>query len=79
LGEPGAGKTTTLMAYARDAVSARLADPAQPLPIMANLFEWPSNDPPPLADWLARIGEQRMELVSPMKSMLVGRYFCWMG
>jgi DNA polymerase III delta prime subunit len=57
LGEPGAGKTTTLMAYARDAVARRLDDPNQPLPVMAILSAWPSHEPPPLSEWLAGMVE----------------------
>jgi HEAT repeat protein/GTPase SAR1 family protein len=57
LGDPGAGKTTTLLAYARDAVARRLDDPTQPLPVMAILSAWPSHDPPPLAEWLAEINK----------------------
>ncbi|MCD4687566.1 MAG: TIR domain-containing protein, partial [Anaerolineae bacterium] len=52
LGEPGAGKTTTLMAFARDAVSARLADPTLPLPILAIVATWDSHAQTPLVDWL---------------------------
>jgi HEAT repeat protein len=54
LGEPGAGKTTTLMAHARDAIARRLVDPAEPLPVIALIAAWPAHHPPPLADWLAK-------------------------
>jgi HEAT repeat protein len=53
LGEPGAGKTTTLLAFARDAAAARLSDPAQPLPVFARIAGWNSLDQTPLTDWLA--------------------------
>lgn len=53
LGQPGAGKTITLLAHARDAITARLADPTQPLPIRTILSSWPAHEPPELADWLA--------------------------
>jgi HEAT repeat protein len=53
LGEPGAGKTTTLFAFARDAVAARLENPALPLPILAPVATWNAHDQIPLADWLA--------------------------
>jgi hypothetical protein len=53
LGEPGAGKTTTLFAFARDAVAARLADPSRPLPIIAPIATWNAWEQTPLADWLA--------------------------
>jgi RNA polymerase sigma factor (sigma-70 family) len=43
LGEPGAGKTTTLMAFAREAVVQRLEDSSRPVPILAPISTWPSN------------------------------------
>lgn len=52
LGEPGAGKTITLMAFARDAVAARLENPALPLPILAHIATWDAVKQPPLAEWL---------------------------
>ncbi len=52
LGEPGAGKTTTLFAFARDAVAKRLADSSQPLPILAPIATWDAAKQTPLADWL---------------------------
>jgi hypothetical protein len=56
LGEPGAGKTVTLVAYARDAAAARLDDPAKSLPIFGLVTAWKAGDDgkhPPMADWLA--------------------------
>lgn len=51
LGEPGSGKTITLMSYARDAVAARIQNATQPLPILGLLSTW---DPAkPLSEWLA--------------------------
>lgn len=52
LGEPGAGKTITLMATARKAASERLADPAAPLPLYGLLAMWNSLKQTPLAEWL---------------------------
>ncbi|MBZ0282797.1 MAG: HEAT repeat domain-containing protein [Anaerolineae bacterium] len=52
LGDPGAGKTTTLMAFARDAVTRRLNDPLLPLPILAPIATWDARQNTPLADWL---------------------------
>lgn len=37
LGEPGAGKTTTLWKLARDALEAALADEAAPVPLLVSL------------------------------------------
>lgn len=42
LGEPGAGKTTVLLALARDAAVACLNDPSQPIPILASIHRWNS-------------------------------------
>ena len=51
LGEPGAGKTTTLFAYVRDAVVRRLENPRCLLPIFAPIATWDAKKP--LVDWLA--------------------------
>jgi len=51
LGEPGSGKTTVLMSYARDAVAARLQNSSSPLPLLGILSTWdPSAS---IAEWLA--------------------------
>lgn len=52
LGDPGAGKTITLMAYARDAITARLDDPAQPLPLLGVVAAWDSEAYPSIPNWL---------------------------
>ncbi len=52
LGDPGAGKTTTLLAFVRDAVCKRLENPALPLPITAPISTWDGKTS--LEDWLAR-------------------------
>lgn len=40
VGRPGAGKTTTLLAYTRDAAVARLGDATQPIPILKSIHTW---------------------------------------
>jgi len=40
LGEAGAGKTTVLLAFARDAAARRLLDPSAPIPILINVSKW---------------------------------------
>ena len=50
LGQPGGGKTTTLLAFARDAVARRLADPHEPLPVFAPIRSWAGSD---VVSWLA--------------------------
>ncbi len=52
LGEPGAGKTITLLHTARDAVVRRLQDPFQPLPILGIIPTWDADKRQPIADWL---------------------------
>ena len=51
LGEPGAGKTTTLLAFTREKANARLIHPAAPLPVYAPLSSWDGKTE--LSDWLA--------------------------
>lgn len=63
LGEPGAGKTTTLMAFARNAIAQRLSDPTQPLPLLAAISTWDANQQPPLAEWLAAMADLDVEKV----------------
>src|SRR5262249_35569472 len=53
LGAPGAGKTTTLLAFARDRVAARLHDSRAPLPILVPISTWDSIGRTPLPDWIA--------------------------
>ena len=54
LGEPGAGKTTSLLTLARDAAVRSLEDPSEPLPIVARIADWPAEHQPALATWLAQ-------------------------
>ena len=44
LGEPGAGKTTTLWKIARDALAAALADEMAPIPLLVALGKWTDAD-----------------------------------
>lgn len=53
LGAPGAGKTTTLLAYARECVVRRLEDPRQPLPLLLPIATWDAERRPALVDWIA--------------------------
>jgi len=51
LGEPGSGKTTTLLELARDTIDRAEEDPIQEIPVVFNLSSW--TDPKkPIADWL---------------------------
>lgn len=52
LGEPGSGKTITLLELARDLIARAEVDPSQPFPVVVNLTTW--IDPrQTLFDWLA--------------------------
>ena len=51
LGEPGAGKTTTLLELAREMIDRADEDPSEKIPVVFNLSSW--TDPKqPIADWL---------------------------
>jgi len=49
LGEPGSGKTVTLLELARDLVAAARSDPSQAVPLVLNLSSWTGQ---PLERWL---------------------------
>jgi len=55
LGDPGAGKTVTLMAMARTAIDRRLLDPTQPLPILAPVATWNMEKRQEFKEWLGQI------------------------
>lgn len=72
LGEPGAGKTTTLMAFARDAISRRLADASAPLPLFAPIATWDAEAQPPLAEWLVSVIPALQPLTLAVQQTLEG-------
>jgi DNA polymerase III delta prime subunit len=45
LGEPGSGKTTTLLELARDLIARAEEDPTQPIPVVFNLASWADRSP----------------------------------
>lgn len=51
LGEPGAGKTTTLLELTRAAIARARRDPAHPIPVVFNLATWAERRQP-LDAWL---------------------------
>lgn len=74
LGEPGTGKTVTTLAFARNAVAARLTDSSKPLPIFALIATWDADQQTSLPDWLAEPGlNQSMieELISRGEALLI--------
>ncbi len=52
LGEPGAGKTVTLLHYTRDAIVRRRQNVNAPLPVLGLIATWDGHSA--LADWLAQ-------------------------
>jgi len=55
LGEPGSGKTTTLMAFARDYVARRIETPSLPVPLIAPISTWAAEEHTDLISWLADV------------------------
>jgi len=51
LGEPGSGKTITLLQLAEELIALAQNNPNEPLPVVLNLSSW-ADDKLPLADWL---------------------------
>ncbi len=51
LGEPGSGKTTTLLELARDLINRTEVDLTQPIPVVFNLSSWEGRKQA-IADWL---------------------------
>ncbi len=51
LGDPGSGKTTTLLELARDLISEAETDERQPMPTVFNLSSW-AGSRKPIQDWL---------------------------
>lgn len=62
LGEPGAGKTTALLSFAREKAIARLANPAALLPVYAPLSTWDGDSE--LTEWLATATGGRLDAES---------------
>jgi len=52
LGEPGAGKTMSLLFFARDSILSRMRDPSQPLPILGIVPTWDYHQQPTISEWL---------------------------
>ncbi len=57
LGEPGAGKTTTLWRLAKDLFDTAIADPRAPIPVLVRLGKWTSPDEPLTAFIRRELGE----------------------
>ncbi|MBZ0275137.1 MAG: HEAT repeat domain-containing protein, partial [Anaerolineae bacterium] len=57
LGDPGAGKTTTLLHQAQRLISAYLADRNQPVPVYDRITAWNPDNNLPLDDWLVKAND----------------------
>lgn len=53
LGEPGAGKTTTLLELGKDLIERSQLDLTQPIPVVFNLSSW-TEERQTIADWLVK-------------------------
>ncbi len=51
LGDPGSGKTTTLLRLAQEAIERAEQDPVQPIPVILNLSSWRSGESS-MVEWL---------------------------
>lgn len=64
LGDPGSGKTTTLLELARDTIAEAQADESLPIPVVFNLSSW-ADERKPLDKWL--IDELNTKYQAPRK------------
>lgn len=74
LGEPGAGKTTTLWKIARNAVDAAIADATAPVPLLVRLGKWTDADEalyPFLERQLGKLGPHVDRLVQAGRAVLL--------
>ncbi|MEM7534590.1 MAG: hypothetical protein AAF639_20585 [Chloroflexota bacterium] len=60
MGEPGSGKTTTLLMLTESLLARAAADPTHPTPVVFNLSSWQSGQP--LAEWLIEELNQRYQM-----------------
>jgi CheY-like chemotaxis protein len=74
LGDPGAGKTISLLYYLRDAILRRVQDIKQPVPILGTIATWNADEQTPIADWLQKsFGTPRdiAQLIESNQALLV--------
>ena len=70
LGEPGSGKTTTLLALAKEIIERAKQDPAHPIPVILPLASWRGQ---PLADWVTAEINEKHRILRPIVSEWVER------
>jgi CHAT domain/NACHT domain len=72
LGEPGSGKTTTLLELARDLINRAEIDINQPIPIVFNLSSWGSEKlKQTIADWLTQELQRSYKVSKKFASSLI--------
>src|SRR5690606_3514221 len=74
LGEPGAGKTITLLHFGRDAVVRRIQDPTQPLPIVLIVPTCDAEKHKTFTDWVTQSyepAENAAELIERGETLLL--------
>jgi hypothetical protein len=64
LGEPGAGKTTSLLSLARGLIRRREASDAEPVPVVLNLATW-ANRYSYFADWVVDELKEKYQIPAP--------------
>jgi TPR repeat protein len=64
LGEPGSGKTISLLMLARERIALAASDPAKPVPVIFSLSSW-TPQKPSLLEWL--ISEMAAKYAAPRK------------
>jgi len=72
LGDPGSGKTVTLLHYARDAIVRRRNNPKAPLPILALIPTWDATAP--IEKWIASAygaPEKAFEIIRAGEALLL--------
>jgi DNA polymerase III delta prime subunit len=65
LGDPGSGKTTTMLELARDLLDRAQSDHANPIPVVFNLSSW-ADGRKPIAEWLVSELNARYQVPKPV-------------
>ncbi|MFB2976566.1 protein kinase [Microseira sp. BLCC-F43] len=65
LGDPGSGKTTTLLELARDLINRAEQDINQPIPVAFNLSSW-ATDKLKIADWIVQELNTKYQVSKPI-------------
>jgi|GEM_PF-1305537 len=74
LGQPGAGKSTTLLQYTQTLIKNYLTKPNQHVPIYASIAYWDSYRNNPLADWLTiqnKLSDDIVDVIQNGRAVLI--------